>query len=303
MKELRLKSELAKGKRDSFYGDRSIVMSANILKEVKNNPLINRLYVTDIGYYPHASHHYRSRKTGIDENILIYCISGSGIIQVNGQSYDIDPSSFFIIPALEPHIYSADEKDPWSIYWIHFGGEKSRHFKMFFKRIIKLKSCSNSRIDDRIYLFSEILTALELGFSKERIEFANLALQSLLASFFYIDTYRASKGHQSSNPVEQAVFFMKKNLHQSIKVKDIAEHVQLSESHFSKLFRNKTGSAPMDYFIDLKMQEAIRLLSNQSMRIKEVAFSLGYNDPFYFSRIFTKHIGVNPTSFLKTSKR
>jgi len=303
MKELRLKSELAKGKRDSFYGDKSIVMSTKVLKEIKKNPLINRLYITDIGYYPHALYHYRRRETGIDENILIYCINGKGKIQVNGQSYDIESSSFFIIPASEPHIYRADEKDPWSIYWIHFGGEKSQHFKKFFKRNINLKSCPNSRIDDRINLFNEILTSLELGFSKERIEFANLTLQSLLASFFYIDTYRASKGHQSSNPVEQSIFFMQKNLHQSIKIKDIAEHVQLSESHLSKLFKNKTGSAPMDYFINLKMQEAIRLLSNQSMRIKEVAFSLGYNDPFYFSRIFTKHIGVNPTSFLKTNKR
>jgi len=225
------------------------------------------------------------------------------LIDKNGQTYEIVSCSFFVIPAFEPHIYRADKKDPWSIYWIHFGGEKSHHFKMFFKRNINLKSCPNSRIDDRINLFNEILTALQLGFSKERIEFANLTLQSLLASFFYIDTYRASKGHQSSNPVEQAVFFMQKNLHQSIKIKDIAEQVQLSESHLSKLFRNKTGSAPMDYFINLKMQEAIRLLSNQSMLIKEIAFSLGYNDPFYFSRIFTKHIGVNPTSFLKTSKR
>ncbi|MGF1583822.1 MAG: AraC family transcriptional regulator [Bacteroidales bacterium] len=291
------------GKKDNFYGDRSIIVSVKVLKEIKINPLINRLYITDIGFYPHASRHYRIRETGIDENILIYCTNGNGKIQVNGQSYDIEPNSFFIIPALEPHAYMADKLDPWSIYWIHFGGEKSHIFKKFFKQAIKLKSAPGSRTNDRINLFNEILTALELGFSKENIEFANLTLQSLLASFFYINTYLASKGHQSSSPVEQAVFFMQKNLHHSIKIKDIAEHVRLSESQLSKIFRNKTGSSPIDYFINLKMQEAIRLLSNRSLRIKEVAFKLGYDDPFYFSRIFTKHIGVNPGSFLKTSKR
>jgi AraC family transcriptional regulator, arabinose operon regulatory protein len=290
------------GKKDNFFGDRSIIMPAKIINEIKNNSLIYRLYITDIGYYPNASRHFRSRETGIKENILIYCISGNGIIQINGQSYDIEPNSFFIIPALEPHTYWAAERDPWSIYWIHFGGEKSHCFKKFYKRTIKLKSCPNSRINDRINLFNEILTALELGFSMENIEFANLSLNSLLSSFIYVETYLASKGYQSKNPVDQAIFFMQQNLSKSIKIQDIANHIQLSESHLSKIFRNKTGSSPFDYFINLKMQEAIRLLTNQSMRIREVAFALGYEDPFYFSRLFKKHIGKSPGMFLKSAK-
>jgi YesN/AraC family two-component response regulator len=51
------------------------------------------------------------------------------------------------------------------------------------------------------------------------------------------------------------------------------------------------------------MQEAIRLLTNQSFKIKEVAYKLGYSDPYYFTRIFTKHIGSSPASFVKMSKR
>ena len=303
MNEKNRNTEPVTGKMDSFFGDRSIVMSAKILNTIKANNLIKDLYITDLGFYPYALHHYRRRKSGIPENILIYCISGRGNIQIKGQSYLIEPNSYFVIPAHQPHCYWASENDPWSIYWIHFGGSKSHLFENFFGLPITIKTATSSRVDDRINLFNEILTSLELGFSQENIEFANLSLNSLLASFFYVKTYRISKGYQSKNPVDQAIFFMQKNLTRSIKIQDIALHVKLSESHLSKLFKNKTGSAPMDYFINLKMQEAIRLLSNQSMRIKEVAFNLGYNDPFYFSRIFTKHIGVNPTSFLKTSKR
>jgi AraC-like DNA-binding protein len=51
------------------------------------------------------------------------------------------------------------------------------------------------------------------------------------------------------------------------------------------------------------MQEAIRLLTNKSLRIKEVAFKLGYSDQYYFTRIFTKQIGTSPASFIKTSRR
>jgi AraC family transcriptional regulator, arabinose operon regulatory protein len=286
---------------NSFFGDRSIVMSTKILNKVKSNPLIKDLYITDIGFYPYALHHYRQRKSGIQENILIYCINGSGTIQVHGQFYLIKPNSYFVIPAHRSHSYWAAENDPWSIYWIHFGGAKSHRFEKFFGIPIMIKTVTTSRVDDRINLFNEILTSLELGFSIENIEFANLSLSYLLASFFYVGIYRTSKGYQSKNPVDQSILFMQQNLNKSIKIQDIAKHVKLSESHLSKLFRNKTGSAPMDYFINLKMQEAIRLLSNQSMRIKEVAFSLGYNDPFYFSRLFKKYIGKSPGEFVKTA--
>jgi AraC family transcriptional regulator, arabinose operon regulatory protein len=301
MNFLNLKSEPITGKMDSFFGDRSIVMSEKILPKIKANFLIKDLYIKDIGFYPYALHHYRRRKSGIHENILIYCINGSGTIQIHGQSYLINPNSYFVIPAHQPHSYWASENDPWSIYWIHFGGPKSHHFEKFFGIPIMIKTIPTSRIDDRINLFNEILTSLELGFSQENIEFANLSLNCLLASFFYVETYHASKGYQSKNPVDQAIFFMLENLTKSLKIQDIANHVQLSESHLFKIFRNKTGASPFDYYINLKMQEAIRLLTNKSMRIKEVAFFLGYEDPFYFSRLFKKYIGKSPGEFVKTA--
>ena len=302
MNSLKLESEPAIRKEDGFYGDRSIVMSAKLLKIIKTNPLIKRLYITDIGYYPNAVHHYRRREEGISENILIFCISGSGYIQVNGNSFLIKPNSYFVIPAFEPHLYHASENAPWSIYWIHFGGAKSHRFEIFFGRTIELKDCTSARIDDRINLFNEILTSLELGFSKDNIEFANLSLNSLLASFFYVETYCASKGYHSNKPVDRAIFFMQRNLNKCLKIHDIAKHVGLSESHFSKIFRSITGSSPIDYFTNMKMQKAIRLLTNKSFRIKEVAFELGYEDPNYFSRLFKKKIGTSPVTFLKTTR-
>jgi AraC-like DNA-binding protein len=290
-------------KMDNFFGDRSVVFSEKQLSTIKKEPLFGELYISDIGFYPHAKSHFRKRENGINEHILIYCIAGCGIIQTNEKKHQLGPNSFFIIPGSKPHSYWASENNPWSIYWLHFGGKRSLKFEQYFCKIISIEQSSNSRIGDRINLFNEILTALESGFSKNNIEYANLCLNSLIASFFYRDTYRAAKGFKSGDPVDKSILFMQKNIERELKIKDISTHVKLSESHYSKLFRNKTGSSPLEYFINLKMQEAIRLLANQSLRIKEVAFKLGYNDPCYFSRIFSKQIGVNPRSFLKTSKR
>jgi AraC family transcriptional regulator, arabinose operon regulatory protein len=303
MQNINGKTEPQTGKKDHFYGDRSFVLSRNQLEMVQNNPLISDLYITDIGFYPHAKNHYRKRIKGASEYILIYCIDGKGFIKTKDTVFQLIPDSYFIIPAHTAHSYWASESVPWSIYWLHFTGKKSELFHEFCCKVIPICRSTNARIDDRINQFNEILTALQMGFTMNNIEFANFCLQAILASFFYVETFRSVKGVRNNDPVEQSIFHMLQNLNNQLKIEDLAKHVNLSESHLSRLFKSKTGTSPIDYFIALKMQEAIRLLTNKSLRIKEVAFQLGYNDPYYFTRIFTKQIGTSPASFVKTTRK
>ena len=82
MEELKDNHEPQTGKKDHFFGDRIFVLSKNQLELVQNNLLISDLYITDIAFYPHAKNHYRKRKRGIKEHILIYCIGGKGCIKI-----------------------------------------------------------------------------------------------------------------------------------------------------------------------------------------------------------------------------
>lgn len=294
-------TEPISGKPDNFYGDRSVVLSQKQLDAVRGTPVTQDLYISDIGFYPQAKNHLVIRKEAIGQQILIYCIDGEGVIHIQSRDFQLKANEFFIIPAGEQHKYWSDRDAPWSIYWLHFGGKHSFFFREFYGRVMRIEQSVRAKTDDRLRMFNEILTALELGFSPENVNYANMCLHSLLASFFYIEAFRSVKGFQGTNPVDKAILYMQQSIDKMLTVRDLADHVDLSESHFSKVFRNKTGSSPLDYFISLKMQEAIRLLSNQSLKIKEVAYKLGYNDPYYFTRIFTKQIGSSPGSFVKTS--
>jgi hypothetical protein len=117
------------GKSDSFYGDRSVVLSKKQLKAIIKEPLIGQLYISDIGFYPNARNHFRRRNKGIKEHILIYCIDGYGKIQIRNNTYELCPNAFFIINSHEPHSHWALENNPWSIYWLHFGGKRSLEFE------------------------------------------------------------------------------------------------------------------------------------------------------------------------------
>ncbi len=61
-------------------------------------------------------------------------------------------------------------------------------------------------------------------------------------------------------------------------------------------------SAPQDFFIHLKMERARKYLLQTNLKVKEIGEKLGYEDPYYFSRIFTKHLGLSPANYRKEEK-
>ena len=286
-------------KEDGFPGQISFVIPERILALVKDNPLIADSYITDIGYYPQARHHFRERPSGSNQHILIYCIEGQGEIMLNESAYSLPADHFFIIPAGMPHAYRSDESNPWSIYWIHFSGNKAGNYSRFACQPQPIERSKTSRISERIDLFSEIFRNLDRGFSIETLEYVNLCLPHLLASFTHLSQFRLIKESGEKDPVAQSINFMLEQLTQKLKLGEIAAETGLSASHFSRLFVNRTGHPPIDYFIQLKIQRACRLLDNSGWMIADVAREMGFDDQFYFSRVFRKVMGMSPGEYRK----
>jgi AraC-like DNA-binding protein len=90
---------------------------------------------------------------------------------------------------------------------------------------------------------------------------------------------------------------MMRHLDEPLQVATLAAQANISASHFFALFKRQTGCAPIDCFIRLRMQHACRLLDETVLSVKEVAATLGYDDPFYFSRIFKSVNRVAPSEY------
>lgn len=284
-------------KEDGFPGQISFVLPEKIVALVRSNPLISDLYVTDIGYYPQARHHFRERCTGSTQTILIYCVDGQGEIRVGETLHQLMADHFFIIPAGLSHAYHSDEQNPWSIYWIHFSGAKSGLFTRMSCLSVPIERSKTSRINDRMDLFSEIFRNLDRGFSIETLEYINLCLAHLLASFTHQNQFGMVKLAGENDPITQSINFMLENLTKKLKLGDIAAETGLSSSHYSRLFLNRTGHPPIDYFIQLKIQRACRLLDNSGWLMADVARETGFDDQFYFSRVFRKVMGMSPAKY------
>ena len=85
--------------KEGFKGERIVVLPGFLIDELKRDPLGRELYITDIGYYPHAGFHYCERKEeDSNEFVLIYCVEGEGWFKLDGKRYDVRDNQFFILP-------------------------------------------------------------------------------------------------------------------------------------------------------------------------------------------------------------
>lgn len=286
-------------RKDGFPGQLSYIIPHSILTKLKQNPFFKDLHITDIGYYPHALHHYRERKDGIAQSILIYNIEGNGYIKIGLREYFLQPDHFLIIPPNMPHAYYADQKNPWSIYWIHFGGGKLNFFSASFMQPTRIERNHKSRINERIALFDELFKCLDKGFGIEIMEYVNLCLPRLLATFTHLQQYQSINESISNDPVGLAINYMLENLKSKLGLSQLAKEVQLSTSYFSRLFQSKIGFPPMEYFNQLKIQYSCRLLDNRTLSIADAAREIGFEDQFYYSRLFKKVMNQSPRDYRK----
>lgn len=283
--------------KDGFQGERSIVLPPMVVDMERRDPLASSLYVTDIGYYPMALHHYRNREEPIDQQVLIYCVEGHGWYQLDGKRYAVGPNEFFILPAGIPHAYGSGEEG-WTIYWLHFAGQHASVYAEGEQTPKRINVTVDSRIGRRNNLFEEILNTLMEGQDLARLRYVSSLLHYYLATMCYVQEYRRSTALEASmDPVQAAVHFMEENLERRLTLQDILNYVGYSSSHFTACFREKMGMPPLSYFNHLKVQQACVLLRETDMRINQICFKLGIEDCYYFSRLFTKEVGVSPAKY------
>jgi len=288
--------------KDGFEGEKQINVPREILiSKLRRQAFAKTLFISHIGYFPKAKFHYRERPLGCADNILLYCVGGRGHYQTTDGNHVLNAHEFVILPPGKFHIYQADIHDPWTIYWIHFSGEKLHDLNNWLQtgRFIRPTPIDyDKRIVD---LWTEMYDALDNGYSDNNLAFANLCLYRFLT--FFICKPDHVPGMKNEDAVSSSVSYMKTHIERILTVDELASHLGYSTSHFSALFKSKMGSSPIEYFIRLKLHHACQLLSQTSLPIQSIAEKVGYEDPFYFSRLFKKVHGRSPRDYRNTAGR
>jgi len=250
-----------------------------------------RLFIVSMGWWPTAQGHFTHRATGLQEHILIYCLKGKGWFESRGKRWRVQEGDCLFVLAGEPHSYGADKNDPWGIAWAHFSGTEAQEL------ITAIDASPENpivRVGEKLAiaeLFAEMRRAFLNGFSLHVQKYAASCLRHALDLMAYHSSLGLPRRAKDLH-LEAALKYMENHLTEKLTVAAIASVVHMSVSHFITQFKAKTGFPPMDYLIRMRIQKACEYLETErNLPVSQVAQMVGYEDAYYFSRIFKKTVG------------
>jgi len=109
------------------------------------------------------------------------------------------------------------------------------------------------------------------------------------------------KNHTYPKPLKKALSYIAENFNKQLQLTLVAEECVVSGSYLSRLFSEHLDTKFIDYVNRYRINQAVLLLRDNNMSIKEASFLVGYQDPNYFSRIFRKFMGISPSEYEKRS--
>ena len=106
-----------------------------------------------------------------------------------------------------------------------------------------------------------------------------------------------SKTQNEQKIIDTVIGIMESNLYNQITFDDIAEKICFSKSYLTKLFRAKVNKGIMEYYLDLKIEEAKKLISEKELSYTQIAEKLSFGSIHYFSKIFKIKTGMSPREY------
>lgn len=286
-----------------FRGQQVAALPVDVMERMRLEGRAGTFLACMAGYFPHAYGHYCERDSGISGTaMLLYCIKGKGKVEFGGNEYTVGEDMFFYVDKDTPHRFMADEREPWTIYWLHFDMTAAEPLKPFLQAPAVGAVNSRGRMEF-ISLFERVIRLLGGGSEEENLLQANITAGYLMSGFCF-RSFGEEKNERVSQDslVDLCEHYMRASIHKNLSLEELSSRYGYSVSYLQRVFRDKKGVPPKQYFLRMKMDKAKELLARSDMNITELSNRIGYDDPLHFSKLFKKHTGYNPTEYRKRSR-
>ena len=202
---------------------------------------------------------------------------------------------FMLFPG-EWHRYWPDEDTGWDEYWVGFDGGYAHRLveRGFFSPGSPLFQVGHDEM--LLGLFKEIVDSIKAGPRGYHQTIAAITIQ-ILARLSSAAFGGDACDTRTQEVIQQAKCIMTESVSDIVDVEDLAKRLGVSYSWFRRAFKNCTGFSPHQYLMELRIKNAKFLLDATNNTIKEISGRLGFQSPFYFSRIFKRKTGYSPKAW------
>jgi AraC-like DNA-binding protein len=233
-----------------------------------------------------------------DYEIYIF-FEGSGQILLNRSKFTIEGNRLFLAKPKEFHSILPDAvRKPITYYSILFEpAENDKEVLSFLNN-----SFSPLPIETREHFLVEDLYRLagEIDPAKQRAA-EHLLLSLLFRWYGGVETVKRNhEFHDSKGYIDKTLSIMEKSIKEKLNIGMLADKIGLSEEYLIRIFHDRLGMAPFQYFTRLKIEASSSFLSETNLPVQHIADHFGFENPFHFSRVFKKCTGISPVEYRKT---
>lgn len=230
-----------------------------------------------------------------DHYLIHYITAGHGTYDSGSQVYHLSAGDGFLVTPSKVISYCADAENPWEYYWVGFNGTDA-------DRLISQAGLSHENPIfhyDKDSLYREkLLNIYKLNGSRPSDE-ARMQAELLLFLSLLMDNCGVVESmHKSGYEyVKKTLRFIEYNYSRDIDVDALAANAGISRSHLYRLFMQHISMPPNEFLTRYRIQKASILLKSHHLSVGEAAYSTGFSDQLYFSRVFKKYKGVPPSRY------
>lgn len=243
---------------------------------------------------------WRIAKRKITDYELVFVTSGRGYVGINNAIYNAVPGMVFCFNPNVEHFLETDIKEPMCFYAVHFDfcnyDVNSSNWCIKLNSLLPIENISQT---NNFYILKDIFKSLNKHW-KNKFQGYQLICNSLLQQLIF-EVYNSNRFDNISynivNKIEEVINYIHNNLNTKISVLKLSQISELNYSYLSFVFKQITGYNANEFINRLKIDRAKELLSEGNMKVKDIAHIVGFEDEFYFSRVFKKIEGVSPAKF------
>ncbi len=232
-----------------------------------------------------------------DENrdyyALHYVTHGKGRIVYGNKEYSLKKGDMFLIsPKSEITYFSVDS---WNYYWVNVSGAKVQSLldEVGFGEWFIQKNVDDAEIEQA---FRNLTGAIPFSDSLTATGWFLVMLGRLRK----LESRKFDGRRMYERHVNAAMQYIAYNYYYPDLTLDfLARNLAISKNYLCKIFHDSTGKTPIEYLIDLRMETARKRLTQSNDTVSEIAKTVGYRDPLYFSKEFRKKYGRSPVQYRK----